>query len=51
MKPQAARVLKKIGNDRATLELIVEIAELFLRRRRKKRLRRLKRDLTPKARL
>jgi len=45
-KSRVDRVLKDIGGDLETLELVVEIAKLFLRRGSKKRRIGAKRDLT-----
>jgi hypothetical protein len=41
-------VLEKIGDDLEVLELVVDLAEVLSRRRRKKRLKRVKRHLTTK---
>lgn len=41
-----AEVISAIGDDRETLALVVEIAELLAGRRRKKRLQGAKRNLT-----
>lgn len=45
-KSRADRVLKDIGGDIDTLELVVQIAELFFRRSRKKRCLVAKHNLT-----